>query len=98
MQTEKGASVLLGCAHAGVPNILRFARETFGIRDFDAVIGGTHLSGVDPKEYGVWMQELAQYNVKRWRPCHCTGFRAAAELARRFENVDWAAAGTSHEL
>ena len=77
---------------------MRFARETFGIRDFDAVIGGTHLSGVDPKEYGVWMQELAQYNVKRWRPCHCTGFRAAAELARRFENVDWAAAGTSHEL
>ena len=98
VRTEKGASVLLGCAHAGLPNILRYASKTFGISSFDTVIGGTHLSGVDAQEYGLWMQELAQYNVAHWRPCHCTGFRAAAELARHFDDVDWAAAGTTHEL
>ena len=41
---ERGYSVILGCAHAGLPNILRYAQETFGIASFDTVLGGTHLS------------------------------------------------------
>ena len=98
VRTERGASVLLGCAHAGLPNILRYAQEEFGVERFHTVIGGTHLCGVDPSEYAVWMRELAQYDVARWRPCHCTGFDAAAVLARTFEDVAWAAAGTVHEL
>lgn len=97
-QTEKGASVLLGCAHAGLPNILRYASRTFGIDRFHTVLGGTHLSGVAPADYPLWMQELTQYKVEHWRPCHCTGFKAAAELTRTFDDVDWAAAGTTHEL
>ena len=98
VRTEKGASVLLGCAHAGLPNILGYAARHFGIDRFEAVIGGTHLSSVAREDYPAWMAELAQYNVRRWRPCHCTGFAAAAELARRFNDVDWASAGTVHEL
>ena len=98
VQTEKGASVLLGCAHAGLPNILRYASRTFGIDRFHTVLGGTHLSGVAPADYPLWMQELTQYKVEHWRPCHCTGFKAAAELTRTFDDVDWAAAGTTHEL
>lgn len=98
VRTEKGASVLLGCAHAGLPNILGYAARHFGIDRFEAVIGGTHLSSVAREDYPAWMAELVQYNVRRWRPCHCTGFAAAAELARRFNDVDWASAGTVHEL
>ena len=98
VQSEKGASVLLGCAHAGLPNILRYASRTFGIDRFHTVLGGTHLSGVAPADYPLWMQELTQYKVEHWRPCHCTGFKAAAELTRTFDDVDWAAAGTTHEL
>lgn len=98
VQSEKGASVLLGCAHAGLPNILRYASRTFGIDRFHTVLGGTHLSGVAPADYPLWMQELTQYKVEDWRPCHCTGFKAAAALARTFDDIDWAAAGTTHEL
>ena len=98
VQSEKGASVLLGCAHAGLPNILRYASRTFGINRFHTVLGGTHLSGVAPADYPLWIQELTQYKVEHWRLCHCTGFKAAAELARTFNDVDWAAAGTTHEL
>lgn len=98
VQTEKGPSVILGCAHAGFPNILKFASRTFGIEEFDTVVGGTHLSGVAPADYPEWMEELSRFKVKHWRPCHCTGFRAAAQLARSFGDVDWAAAGTEHIL
>ena len=98
VQTQKGSSLLLGCAHAGLPNILHYASETFEVNAFDTVLGGTHLSGVPEIDYPLWMGELAHYEVKHWRPCHCTGFKAAAELFRHFSDVDWAAAGTVHEL
>ena len=98
VQTENGASVLLGCAHAGLPNILRYASRTFDIDHFHTVLGGTHLSGVAPADYPLWMQELTQYKVEHWRPCHCTGFKAAAQLACCFDDVDWASAGTRHRL
>ena len=88
-----GWSVVLGCAHAGLPNILKYAMKRFGIKGFDAVTGGTHLSGSKAEDLPVWMDALASVPVRRWRVNHCTGFRAAAELARRFDDVDWAGAG-----
>lgn len=88
-----GWSVVLGCAHAGLPNILNYAMKRFGIEGFDAVTGGTHLSGACSEELPVWMDALAAVPVRRWRVNHCTGFRAAAALAGRFDDVDWAGAG-----
>lgn len=84
-----GWSVVLGCAHAGLPNILNYAMKRFGIEGFDAVTGGTHLSGACSEELPVWMDALAAVPVRRWR----VGFRAAAALAGRFDDVDWAGAG-----
>ncbi|MCF0253538.1 MAG: MBL fold metallo-hydrolase [Duodenibacillus sp.] len=98
VKTDRGASLLLGCAHAGLPNIMRYAAEAFGAESFYSVIGGTHLSAVPEAEIGAWITELSRYKVKKWRPGHCTGFAAAAALARAGFDVDWAAAGTVHEL
>ena len=98
VEGKHGPSLLLGCAHAGLPNILRYASDTFGIRHFHTVLGGTHLSGVDPKDYPEWMEALKAFSVDKWRCNHCTGFLAAAELARHFPDVDWAAAGSVHDL
>lgn len=98
VQTTKGASLVLGCAHAGLPNIMAYAAKTFGIDSFDTVLGGTHLCSATRDTLSEWMSALARFPVKHWRPCHCTGFRAAAQLARHFEDVDWAAAGTVHQL
>ena len=88
-----GWSVVLGCAHAGLPNILNDAMKRVGIEGFDAVTGGSHLSGACSEELPVWMDALAAVPVRRWRVNHCTGFRAAAALAGRFDDVDWAGAG-----
>lgn len=93
-----GWSLLLGCAHAGLPNILKYAEEKFGIDEWYCVIGGTHLCSVGCEDYENWMQELSAHKVKMWRPAHCTGFKAAAALARTFEDVDWAGAGFTAEL
>lgn len=61
VQTERGASVLLGCAHAGIPNILAYARKTFGIEEFEMVLGGTHLGSMASEELPRWMQALKAF-------------------------------------
>ena len=91
---ERGASIVLGCAHAGLPNILRYAQKTFNVGSFDTVLGGTHLSAASAEELPVWIEALKAFDVKRWRPNHCTGFKAAAAMAKVFDDVDWAGCGT----
>lgn len=95
---DAGYSVLLGCAHTGLPNILRYIKKAFGISSFNTVLGGTHLCSMAPENYPMWMDALKEFKVTHWRPCHCTGFKAASVLAKTFDDVDWAGAGTHHNL
>lgn len=98
VEGEQGISLLLGCAHAGLPNILRYVRDRFGITRLHAVIGGMHLAPVPETVLPEWMEALRCVEVALWRPCHCTGFRAAAYLASLFSDVNWAGAGTRINL
>lgn len=95
---NRGYSLVLGCAHAGLPNIMRYAAKTFDIKAFDTVMGGTHLVAASDADLPVWMQALKSIPVTRWRPNHCTGFKAAAHLAKVFDDVLWAGAGYRIEL
>ncbi len=94
VSTAVGTSLILGCAHAGLPNIMDFAVKTFGLKTFETVLGGTHLCSATPETMNEWMQKLQTFDVKRWRPNHCTGFPAAAKLAQTFSEVQWAGCGT----
>ena len=94
VQGKRGASLILGCAHAGLPNILGYVKTHFGVTAFDTITGGTHLCGASREALPSWLDALAEVPVRRWRVNHCTGFYAAAALARRFDDVDWAGAGT----
>lgn len=99
VEGEEGWSVILGCAHAGVANILEAATKRFGMDRFHTVVGGMHLSHGSVS----WLEALAdhlakRFRVERWLPGHCTGFQAALVLASRFDRVDWAAAGHRWDL
>lgn len=89
-----GPSLLLGCAHAGLPNILEYVRDRLGVASLHAVVGGTHLSTVPEDRLAAWILRLRDFQVKKWRPNHCTGFRAAAAMARAFADTDWCGAGS----
>jgi 7,8-dihydropterin-6-yl-methyl-4-(beta-D-ribofuranosyl)aminobenzene 5'-phosphate synthase len=40
-----GLVVLTGCGHAGIVNIVRYARALTGVERVYAVVGGFHLTG-----------------------------------------------------
>jgi len=91
VETPSGPVVLLGCAHAGMVEILDQISEASGYKEFYAVIGGTHL-GSAPHEYvRRSMDAMNRYNVQVVAVSHCTGFKVAcafaAEFGDRFANA-----------
>ena len=84
IRTEKGIVVLLGCAHAGVVNILEHVTRHLGTDRIRAVIGGTHLAGADANRMERTMAALEAFQVERIGTCHCTGPHQEATLRARF--------------
>lgn len=86
INTESGPVVLLGCAHAGIVEILNDLSEKTGNKEFHAVIGGTHLENA-PEEYvALAMDTLKKFKVKKIAVSHCTGLKMAGRFAAEFKN------------
>ncbi len=85
IETDNGPVVILGCAHAGMVNILNhFSRQT-GHNKFHAVIGGTHLGFMEHGEQlEKSLQALEDYQVDLIAVSHCTGQEIAAMCYNRF--------------
>lgn len=85
---EKGLVVLSCCSHAGIINVLRHAQQITGEQRVYAVVGGLHLTGglfepIIPRT----VDELAAIRPTVLVPCHCTGWKATHDLARRLPNA-----------
>jgi 7,8-dihydropterin-6-yl-methyl-4-(beta-D-ribofuranosyl)aminobenzene 5'-phosphate synthase len=84
----KGLVVLTGCGHAGVVNILHYARRLTGTDRIHAVIGGFHLSGpIFEPIIGPTCDGLAALAPDVLVPAHCTGWKAVHALASRFPSA-----------
>lgn len=99
LQTRDGLAVLMGCGHAGLLNILKYAKRTFK-RDVVAVIGGIHLVEATEENLRRTIVTLkTNFNTPALYPCHCTGESAYVALARAFdEQVQPCPAGTLLEF
>lgn len=84
----RGLVVITGCGHAGIVNTVRYAQRLTGEERVHAIIGGFHLGGrlfesiIDPT-----CDALAELDPDVLVPCHCTGWRATTEIARRFPDA-----------
>jgi 7,8-dihydropterin-6-yl-methyl-4-(beta-D-ribofuranosyl)aminobenzene 5'-phosphate synthase len=80
----KGLVILTGCGHAGIVNMVRYARRLTGVDQVHAVIGGFHLTGgLFEPIIGPTVDALAELSPALVMPGHCSGFRAQQELAAR---------------
>jgi 7,8-dihydropterin-6-yl-methyl-4-(beta-D-ribofuranosyl)aminobenzene 5'-phosphate synthase len=80
----RGLVVVTGCGHAGVVNIVRYARALTGVERVHAVLGGFHLTGAlfEPV-IGPTVEALGALTPDVVVPAHCTGWRGMHELANR---------------
>ena len=85
---DKGLVVITGCAHAGIINIIKYAKELSGEDRIYGLIGGMHLTG------GVFepliprtIDELELLKPRFIIPCHCSGLKAVTEIAKNMSNA-----------
>ncbi len=86
LETDSGPVVLLGCAHAGIVEILHDISERTGYRKFRAVIGGTHLDSAPVEYVDRAVETIREFGVKTVAVSHCTGFRVASRFASEFRD------------
>lgn len=84
LETEKGTVVILGCAHSGIINTLRFIQSLTGNRPIHTVIGGMHLIHADANRMNRTIDALREMNIQQLIPCHCTGLSAIVRMWSEF--------------
>ncbi len=84
IDTPEGLFVVLGCSHAGVVNILNYVLERTGRSRIHTVIGGTHLKPAGEEQIAKTVEALLAFDIERLGVSHCTGQKAAQELAQAF--------------
>lgn len=74
----KGLVVISGCGHAGIVNMVTYARALTGVEQVHAVVGGFHLGPsffrdrIEPV-----VDALLAFGPTLVAPAHCTGYPAA---------------------
>lgn len=97
--TSEGLVVILGCAHAGLVNIVEHARQVTGVQRVYGIIGGTHLGPVSASQRAATLDYLQQLDLQYLAVNHCTGLPVIAQLANIYgPRFQFASAGTVLEL
>ena len=74
-KTNEGLIIVTGCAHPGVVNVVRKAREIAGDKVY-LLLGGFHLGSASASKIESIIDSFEQLGVERVAPCHCSGDNA----------------------
>ncbi len=80
IRTGGGVVVVLGCAHAGVINTLKYVEQVTGGAPVRAVLGGMHLGAASCERVEWTIEELRRREIPQVAAAHCTGPNAFAAL------------------
>lgn len=100
--TDAGLVILTGCAHAGVVNIIDYARTFIRPARVHGLIGGIHLFSASDKTLAWTAEKLRGFGVDNLLGAHCTGietvFRFRQELGLDRAHAVVGAVGADFEL
>jgi len=96
IKTDKGLVIITGCAHPGIVQILKKAKEYFK-QDIYQVIGGFHLGDFSYNEIKEILQQFRKLGVKKVGPCHCSAVHCQ-ELFRKEYQKDYLEMGTGKTI
>jgi len=82
--TPSGIVVVLGCAHAGIINILQHIGNLTKGRRIHAILGGMHLLHASQERLSRTVDALMKILPDWMGPNHCTGDAAVARLRHAF--------------
>jgi len=77
IKTSRGLVVITGCAHPGIVNVVKSAKELLSSEVY-LVLGGFHLCSMNPSQVKSVIEGVKNEGVQKVAPCHCSG-----DLARK---------------
>jgi 7,8-dihydropterin-6-yl-methyl-4-(beta-D-ribofuranosyl)aminobenzene 5'-phosphate synthase len=77
IKTSKGLIVITGCAHPGIVNVVKRAKELLSSEVY-LVLGGFHLCWMNVSQVRSVIKGVKKEGVRKVAPCHCSG-----DLARK---------------
>ena len=86
INTNKGLVVITGCAHPGIVNIVKKAKEIFPGEQVYLVMGGFHLSGTSDFELKNIIKDFKKLEVQKAAPCHCSGDRCRELFKEKYQD------------
>ncbi len=75
INSKKGLIIITGCAHPGIVNIVKKAKEMFHEENIYLVLGGFHLFGASDSELKGIISDFRRLEVEKVAPSHCSGDR-----------------------
>jgi 7,8-dihydropterin-6-yl-methyl-4-(beta-D-ribofuranosyl)aminobenzene 5'-phosphate synthase len=81
--TSKGLIVITGCAHPGVVDIVKRAKEMLK-SDVYLVLGGFHLCWMNRSKVKKIISGVKKEGVKKVAPCHCSGDIARKQFEKAY--------------
>ena len=89
-------SVITGCSHNGICNIIEYAKKVTGVDKVNTALGGLHLQSPSPELLQSTLDYFRKADVKTFYPCHDTDFKCRVALAQ-VANVEEAGVGLTLE-
>jgi len=80
IDTDRGLVVVTGCGHAGIINIIDYARKKVRNAPVLAAIGGIHLYQADEEKLKWTASKMREFGVQNILGAHCTGIEATYRL------------------
>lgn len=80
----KGLVVVTGCSHAGICNIIEYAKKVTGVEQVHAVVGGFHLSD-DDDVTAKTVEYFKKVAIEKIYPTHCTELPALSKFYQEFK-------------
>jgi len=96
VQTSKGLVLITGCAHPGVVNIVKRAKEITRDEVY-MVVGGFHLGGAFMSQISYAAEILLQLGVEKVALCHCSGDEAR-KLFKDYFRENYLDCGAGQEI
>ena len=85
VKTNKGISIITGCSHPGIIQILDFVKQFMDEHIF-LVIGGFHLLNDNDGFIRSIVKEFRDMGVEKVAPTHCSGIRAEEIFAEEYKD------------
>lgn len=85
LKTDNGLTVVTGCSHPGIINIIKRVKENLS-DNIHLVIGGFHLLNKNTQEVKDIIDEFRKLGVKKAAPTHCTGENAISLFKEEYKD------------